>query len=1017
MAEKIELTGLQESMNQLIELSKILNKTKDDFLNTAEASAKLSSNFKNADGLKDYVQAVNQAVSINQQMTIESKTLLEAELKRRKTYDEIVAGLEKAKAAAKDYNNTLTGNVKQLERLKVENKEYQLALNSGINTQRQYGMTVTEVKLEIAKNKAAMNDLNRTIRNQIKEQNAASGSINELRANLNQLTQTYDELSKTDRDSDIGQALKKSMSDISNELKILEGETGRFQRNVGNYPQLLNTIGQSFSSGFQDVMNGNIFNGLTSMATGISSVNKASLALLANPIGLVLAAIAAALMIITTAFRAVSTATEKNQEKFVALQKALAPFKGLLDLLGIAFQKIGEILVDVIVKGLDTAIAAFDKFNNMIAGVASAFGFDTLAAGAMALNRQLELVAGNNQRIIDLNEEQRKLQNKLIIDGAKENKQMAELKAIYRDTSKSQAERLKAIDEERKIIDSKIQGELQLQVIKLETLAIQKQQNKISQKDYEEQYAQIQAEIINIQAYRAEHERSLLRTQSQIRSEQNQMLKESERQRKEAAKAEEERLKRAFEERKNKERALLDNYILLNDEKLKFDENFTEQQLDNYKNFQEQRFQMEKEYQELVFGTTYEAVLAKNVADRTAAEQQLINGIIKLNQDKDKAIQEADKGLADWHKKLADKEQKSLEQGLKMRTALRVANGENAKDVERDYYNELYKLRVDNFEQLTNLSSDEIMTKFEQNEALTELEKEYVDEVIAQRQRLADWKEADRQTELKGEIDKQNQVITSIGRAIGFEQEMRQIQADYNAMIRAEELGNEIDFQEARLHLIGSVANAIAGIMGKQSVFGKALAIAQVAMDTASAVMRTWATMPERAPVLTPIIIGLGAAQAVKIATTQIPKPPKFEKGITDSGYSGAAIVDEKGAEIHLDSKGNIKSLGQKGGPRLTNIEKGDTIIPAHLSKDLLNIMPNLGGSMVLNGLIKKDEYDFNRLENELKEVKKAIKNKPNKQYIQDDDRLIEVTEMNGNTHQRQINKLGTIKHTQSGLW
>ena len=127
--------------------------------------------------------------------------------------------------------------------------------------------------------------------------------------------------------------------------------------------------------------------------------------------------------------------------------------------------------------------------------------------------------------------------------------------------------------------------------------------------------------------------------------------------------------------------------------------------------------------------------------------------------------------------------------------------------------------------------------------------------------------------------------------------------------------------------------------------------------------------------------------------------------------------MDEKGAEIHLDSKGNIKSLGQKGGPRLTNIEKGDTIIPAHLSKDLLNIMPNLGGSMVLNGLIKKDDYDFNRLENELKEVKKAIKNKPNKQYIQDDDRLIEVTEMNGNTHQRQINKLGTIKHTQSGLW
>lgn len=80
-----------------------------------------------------------------------------------------------------------------------------------------------------------LKDVNAELRNQVRESVSAEGSIEQLRATLIRLQKEYDNLAEVDRNAETGQTLKNDIKGLSDELKKLEGETGRFQRNVGNY--------------------------------------------------------------------------------------------------------------------------------------------------------------------------------------------------------------------------------------------------------------------------------------------------------------------------------------------------------------------------------------------------------------------------------------------------------------------------------------------------------------------------------------------------------------------------------------------------------------------------------------------------------------------------------------------------------------------------------------------------------------------------------------------------------------
>jgi TP901 family phage tail tape measure protein len=103
-----------------------------------------------------------------------------------------------------------------------------------------------------------------------------------------------------------------------------------------------------------------------------------------------------------------------------------------------------------------------------------------------------------------------------------------------------------------------------------------------------------------------------------------------------------------------------------------------------------------------------------------------------------------------------------------------------------------------------------------------------------------------------------------------------------------------------------------------------------------------------------------------------------YAKG-TDHAPGGMAVVDEQGPEIITDSKGRIKDVGTGEGARFVNLSKGDKVITATKTAQILNAF----GGMANANMIGKgkdsvgNSYDIMKLNSGLNRIEQAIKNKP----------------------------------------
>ena len=102
---------------------------------------------------------------------------------------------------------------------------------------------------EFIKNTAVLKNLNSVVKanekelqNNLNQQKANSDSLNALRAQLKSLIATYDDLSAADRNSSVGTNVLKSIQDLTSQISTLENDSGRFQRNVGNYKSALDGL-------------------------------------------------------------------------------------------------------------------------------------------------------------------------------------------------------------------------------------------------------------------------------------------------------------------------------------------------------------------------------------------------------------------------------------------------------------------------------------------------------------------------------------------------------------------------------------------------------------------------------------------------------------------------------------------------------------------------------------------------------------------------------------------------------
>lgn len=138
----------------------------------------------------------------------------------------------------------------QIAALKEEQKQLEAELKKGTGTKEMKERLVL-INTEIKDLNTVMKANQRELDNNVKAYKQNGDSINAMRAQLKNLRQSYEDLSKADRDSAVGQKMLSDIDSLTKEIKSLEQAQGDFTRSVGSYGKLFDTTAdqmQSFGS-------------------------------------------------------------------------------------------------------------------------------------------------------------------------------------------------------------------------------------------------------------------------------------------------------------------------------------------------------------------------------------------------------------------------------------------------------------------------------------------------------------------------------------------------------------------------------------------------------------------------------------------------------------------------------------------------------------------------------------------------------------------------------------------------
>lgn len=122
-----------------------------------------------------------------------------------------------------------------LDDLSASQMQLKKSMQAGTVSLQEYETATADIVTAQQSLKTANQDVTRTITQMSKEAQAATGSLDQVRAKLGQLIAQYDRLSEAERSTDGGQNLQKTIQTLDQLKKSLEGTTGRFGGNVGNY--------------------------------------------------------------------------------------------------------------------------------------------------------------------------------------------------------------------------------------------------------------------------------------------------------------------------------------------------------------------------------------------------------------------------------------------------------------------------------------------------------------------------------------------------------------------------------------------------------------------------------------------------------------------------------------------------------------------------------------------------------------------------------------------------------------
>ena len=233
-----------------------------------------------------------------------------------------------------------------LSDLKNEQKELNAEIKAGHDDtgelSKAYAANAQQIKVLTAQQKALTGQLQTTD----KSMDQLGTSFREMDANVRQLENQYKSLTKEQRESAAGQEMKKNLIAQKEALKEMDAELGNHQRSVGNYEAALGGLGSK-----------------------LKSAKAAMQALWANP----WAAIIAGLVLI---IKKLIDAFKRSEERMNELRAAVAPLKGIGDMLTRTFDALAKVVGKVLVDALQTALKGIKWIAAQLDKIGRALGKD-----------------------------------------------------------------------------------------------------------------------------------------------------------------------------------------------------------------------------------------------------------------------------------------------------------------------------------------------------------------------------------------------------------------------------------------------------------------------------------------------------------------------------------------------------------------------------------------------------------------------------------------------------------------
>lgn len=562
---------------------------------------------------------------------------------------------EELNRAILEVNGSLENNVTRLlrERAALDDVKKQLAdltkeeKANGKATEEQKRLRTELSKAEM-EHKQSISSLRRSIENDIKLNQAAEGSMDQMAQALGRMRATYRSLNAEERNSTFGKSLLKSIQELDTEIKKLDASIGNHQRNVGNYSSALDNLSPAMDSALDaaSALPGPI----GAAASGIKTLTKVSLAFIATPVGAALAAIVAALAVLSSWF----TRTEEGQN---ALNVASAYFKQTLDSILDVVDDVGEWLFNAFTKPKEALqdlsdfledqvmvrLKALGKAGEAIMKIFSGDykqGFVDLGNAWLehitgiedAGEKALKFVDENNekaQKRAALAERENKLtieQRNLLVERSKLEAKINELREKSQDSSLTEKERLKALKEASVIINQMYEKEQKLAIENRDIIA---ETNKLSHSNAQakDKEAKATAEINKLDAERASKNRELLSQQKEINN-------------------------RIVEGQKKLNQSVINDQIKLNTERLALMEEGRKKRLAlSEQEWKERKAQLDKEYQDTVeqykkigqevpkeVQTTYQARVEINDQSRDKRDKEINKKADREFADRQKAL-------------------------------------------------------------------------------------------------------------------------------------------------------------------------------------------------------------------------------------------------------------------------------------------------------------------------------------------------------------------------------------------